>query len=72
MSSEEAFAPILARAANGAAFMWLLLLTLSERIALFQEWVLPLFIFPARAYFLTEQVVAQMAVVYGTALRISS
>ena len=47
-------------------------LTFSERIALFQQWVLPLFIFPARAYFPTDPVVAQPAVVYRTALRISS
>ena len=72
VSSEEAFAPILARAANRAAFMRLLPLMFSEHIALFQEWVLPLFIFPARAYFPTDQVVAQLAVVYRTALQISS
>ena len=72
VSSEEAFAPILARAANTAAFMRLLPLMFSERIALFQAWVLPLFIFPARAYFPTDQVVAQLAVIYRTALRISS
>ena len=72
VSSEEAFVPIFSRAANRAAFMRLLSITFSERIALFQEWVPPLFIFPARAYFPTDQVVAQLAVVYKTALKISS
>ena len=54
VSSQEAFAPILARTANRVFFMRLLRLTFSERIALFQEWVLPLFVFPARAYFPTD------------------
>ena len=72
VSPEEAFAPILAGTASRAAFMRLVPLTFSKRIALFQEWVLPLFIFPARVYFPTNQVVAQLAVVYKTALRISS
>ena len=41
VSSEEAFAPILARAATRAAFMRILPLSFSERITLFQEWINP-------------------------------
>ena len=47
-------------------------LTQDERVALFQEWVLPLFIFPARAYFLTDPVVAKISVIYKVALRLNS
>ena len=44
VSSEEAYAPIIARAMHQAQFMRSLLLTHEEHIALFQEWVLPLII----------------------------
>ena len=54
VSSEEAYAPTIARAMQRAEFMRTLPLTHQERVALFQEWVLPLLIFPARAYFPTD------------------
>ena len=47
-------------------------LTQDERVALFQEWVLPLFIFLARAYFPTQQVVGKLLVIYKVALRLNS
>ena len=49
--SEEAYAPIMAHTASRGAFMRILHLTFPRRIAPFDEWILPLFIFPARAYF---------------------
>ena len=72
LTAEEAYAPIMARAATRAHFMRTLPLTFSERIALFQEWILSMFIFPARTYFPTDTVVAQLATISRTALRISS
>ena len=47
-------------------------LTQDEGVALFEEWVLPLFIFPARGYFPTNQVVAKLSVIYKVALRLNS
>ena len=47
-------------------------LTHQERVALFQEWVLPLLIFPARAYFPTDAVISQVSAVYKTALCLTS
>ena len=72
VSSDEAYAPVIARAAMRAAFMLSLPLTFTERTTLLQEWVLPLFIFPARAYFPTATVVPQVAAIYRTALWVSS
>ena len=46
-------------------------LTHEERIALFQEWVLPLFVCPARAYFPTDYVIAKVSNVYKVALRLN-
>ena len=43
-----------------------------ERIALFQEWVLPLFIYAARAYFPTDYVIAKVTNVYRVTLRLTS
>ena len=51
VTSEEAYVPVLARATLRAHFMSNVPLMQDERVALFQEWVLPLFIFPARGYF---------------------
>ena len=51
VSSEEAYAPLIARALHRAHYMRTLPLSHEEHIALFQEWILPLQIFPARAYF---------------------
>ena len=72
VTSEEAYAPIMARASAKAHFMSHLQLTLDERVALFQEWVLPLFIFPARAYFPTDSVVAKLATIYKVGLHLNS
>ena len=62
----------MARAVTHAHFIRTLPLTFSEQIGLFQEWILPLFIFSARTYFPTDTVVAQLATIYRTALKISS
>ena len=72
VSSEEAYAPLIARALHRAHYMRTLPLTHDECIALFLEWVLPLFIFPAWAYFPTDSVVAKLANVYKVALRLNS
>ena len=72
VTSDEAYAPLIARALKRATFMKQLPLNLPERVALLQEWVLPLFIFPARAYFPTDEVVSKLNVIYRTALNISS
>ena len=72
VTSEETYAPVLARATLRAHFMSNLPLTQDERVALFQEWVLPLFIFPARGYFPTDHVVAKLSVIYKVALRLNS
>ena len=72
VTSEEAYAPVLARATLRAHFMSNLPLTQDEHVALFQEWVLPLFIFPGRGYFPRDQVVAKLSVIYKVALRLNS
>ena len=72
VTPEEAYAPLLARALKRAQFMKALPLTLDERVALLQEWVLPLLIYPARAYFPTTSVIAQLSSIYKQALNISS
>ena len=72
VSSEEACAPTIARTMERAKLMRTLPLTHQERVALFQEWVLPLLIFPARAYFPTDAVISQMSAVYKTALCLTS
>ena len=72
VSCEEAYAPTIARAMQRAEFMRTLPLTHQERVALFQEWVLPLLIFPARAYFPTDAVISQVLAVYKTALCLTS
>ena len=46
-------------------------LTLPERVALLQEWILPLLIVPARPYFPTKEVCSKLADIYRTALRVS-
>ena len=51
VSSEEAYVPTIARAMQRAEFMRTLPLTHQERVALFQEWVLPLLIFPGQGVF---------------------
>ena len=71
VTCEEAYAPVLARATLRAHFMNNLPLTQDERVALFQEWVLPLFLFPARGYFPTDQVVAKLSLIYKVALRLN-
>ena len=68
VSPEKAYAPLLARASYAAS----LRLTLPERVALLQEWILPLMIYPARSYFPTEEVCSKLADIYRSALRISS
>ena len=69
---DEAFAPHLSRALARAQFAATLPLTLSKRVHLLQEWILPLMIYPARAYFPTEDVCTKLANVYRVTLRLSS
>ena len=69
---DEAFAPHLSRALARAQFAATLPLTMPERVHLLQEWILPLMIYPARAYFPTEDVCTKLANVYRVALRLSS
>ena len=72
MTSEEAYEPIIARATLHAHFMSNIRLNQDELVAVFQEWNLPLFIFRARAYFPTDQVVAKLSVIYKVALQLNS
>ena len=72
VTSEEAYASTIARATQRAHFMSHLDFTREERVALFQEWVLPLFIFPARAYFPADPVITKIATVYKVAPRLNS
>ena len=72
VSAEEAYAPHLARAIVLAQFAAILPLTLPERAQVLQEWILPLLIYPARAYFPTEEVHNKLAHIYRIALRVSS
>ena len=44
----------------------------AKRIALLQEWILPLLLYPARSYFPIEEVRSKLAGIYRTALRVSS
>ena len=71
VTSEEAYAPVLARATLRAHFMSNLPLTQDERVALFL-WVLPFFVFHARGYFPTDHVVAKLSVIYKVTLRLNS
>ena len=72
VTSEEAYAPVLARATLRAHFMNRLPPTREERVALSQEWVLPVFVFPARGYFPADEVVAKLSVISKVALRLNS
>ena len=72
VTPDEAFAPHLSRALARAQFAATLPLTMPERVHLLQEWILPLMIYPARAYFPTEDVCTKLANVYQVALRLSS
>ena len=72
VTPDEAFAPHLSRALARAQFAATLPLTMPERVHLLQEWILPLMIYPARAYFPTEDVCTKLANVYRVALRLSS
>ena len=72
VSSEEAYAPTIARSMLRADFMRTLPLTQQERVALFHEWVLPLLIFPAKAYFPAYAVISQVSAVYKIALCLNS
>ena len=56
VTPDEAFAPHLSRALARAQFAATLPLTMSERVHLPQEWILPLMLYPARAYYPTEDV----------------
>ena len=72
VTPDEAFAPHLSRALARAQFAATLPLTMPERVHLLQEWILPLMIYPARAYFPTEDVCTKLANVYRVALRLGS
>ena len=72
VTSEKAYAPVITRAPLRAHFMSHFQPTQDEWVAPFQEWVLPLFVFPARAYFPTDTVVAKISVIYRVALRLNS
>ena len=72
VTPDEAFAPHLSRALARAQFAATLPLTMSERVHVLQEWILPLMIYPARAYFPTEDVCTKLANVYRVTLRLSS
>ena len=67
VTSEEAYAPTIAKATQRAHFLSHFDLTHDERVAVFQEWVLPLFIFPARANFPTDPVVTKIVFIYKVA-----
>ena len=47
-------------------------LSLDERVALLQQWILPLLVFPARVVYPTEQVISSLRTVYHIALRLNS
>ena len=71
-TSDEAYAPLVARAFQRAQFMKQLSLTQAERVALLQESILPPFIFPSRAYFPTDGLISKIRNIYRTALCVSS
>ena len=72
VSPEKAYAPLLARAQARASYAASLRLTLPECIALLQDWILPLLIYPARSYFPTEEVCSKLVDIYRTTLWVSS
>ena len=66
------YAALIARALQRTQFMKQLLLTHTERAALLQEWVLPLFILPARAYFPTDAEINKFNTIHRTAVNVGS
>ena len=72
VSSEEAFAPALAKALARARSIAHLGLDMVERAELLQTWILPIFAFPAKAYFPTPSVCSSLRSVYLAALRLNS
>ena len=72
VTRDEAVAPHLARALARAQFAATLPFTMPERVHLLHEWIPPLMIYPARAYFPTEDVCSKLANVYRVTLRFGS
>ena len=72
VSAEEAFAPALAKAMTRARSVAHFNLDLPGRFELLQRWILPIFAFPARAYFPSPSVCSPLRSVYLAALRLNS
>ena len=72
VSPEEAFAPVLAKALARARSVTHFSVDASERAQLLQTWILPIFAFPAKAYFPTPSVCSYLRAVYLAALRQNS
>ena len=72
VSSEEAYAPALAKAMTRARSVALFGLDLLERSELLQTWILPILAFPAKAYFPSPSVCSSLQSVYLAALRLNS
>ena len=72
VSSEEAYAPALAKAMARARSVAHFSLDLFERSELLQTWILPILAFPAKAYFPRPPVCSSLRSVYLAALRLNS
>ena len=72
VSSEEALAPALAKAMARASSVAHFSLDLCERSELLRAWILPIFAFPAKAYFPSPSVCSSLRSVYLAALRLNS
>ena len=72
VSPYEAYQPALQKAIGRACAMQKWDLSLDERVALLQQWILPLLVFPARVVYPTEQVISSLRTVYHIALRLNS
>ena len=72
VSPYEAYQPALQKAIGRAYAMQKWDLSLDERVALLQQWILPLLVFPARVVYPTEQVISSLRTVYHIALRLNS
>ena len=72
VSPEESFAPALGKALARARSVAHLGLDLLERAELLPTWIVPIFAFPAKAYFPTPSVCSSLRSVYLAALRLNS
>ena len=72
ISPYEAYQPALQKAIGRAYAMQKWDLSLDERVALLQQWILSLLVFPAKVVYPAEQVISSLRTVYHIALRLNS